>query len=56
MSVEQRLVSRGVNEDTQKDIAANTLKTVERLEDVAAAIRDQAKPQGADALQLEFVG
>ena len=56
MSVEQRLVSRGVNEDTQKDIAANTLKTVERLEDVAAAIRDQSKPQGADALQLEFVG
>jgi len=56
MSVEQRLVSRGVNEDTQKDIAANTLKTVERLEDVAAAIRDQSKPQAADALQLEFVG
>jgi hypothetical protein len=56
LSVEQRLVSRGVNEDTQKDIAANTLKTVERLEDVAAAIRDQSKPQAADALQLEFVG
>jgi hypothetical protein len=56
MSVEQRLVSRGVNEDTQKDIAANTLKTVERLEDVAAAIRDQSKPQAADALQVEFVG
>jgi hypothetical protein len=56
MSVEQRLVSRGVNEDTQKNIAANTLKTVERLEDVAAAIRDQSKPQAADALQVEFVG
>jgi len=56
ISVEQRLVSRGVNEDTQKDIAANTLKTVERLEDVAAAIRDQSKPQAADALQVEFVG
>jgi hypothetical protein len=56
MSIEQRLVSRGVNEDTQKDIAANTLKTVERLEDVAAAIRDQSKPQAADALQVEFVG
>jgi len=56
MSVEQRLVSRGVNEDTQKDIAANTLKTVERLEDVAAAIRDQSRPQAADALQVEFVG
>jgi hypothetical protein len=56
MSVEQRLVSRGVNEDTQKDIAANTLKTVERLDAVAEAIKNQAKPQGADALQLEFVG
>jgi hypothetical protein len=56
MSVEQRLVSRGVNEDTQKDIAANTLKTVERLEDVAAAIRDQSKPKASDALQVEFVG
>jgi hypothetical protein len=56
MSVEQRLVSRGVNEDTQKDIAANTLKTVERLDAVAEAIKNQSKPQGADALQLEFVG
>jgi hypothetical protein len=56
MSVEQRLVSRGVNEDTQKDIAANTLKTVERLDAVAEAIKNQSKPQAADALQLEFVG
>jgi hypothetical protein len=56
MSVEQRLVSRGVNEDTQKDIAANTLKTVERLDAVAEAIKNQAKPQTADALQVEFVG
>jgi len=56
MSVEQRIVSRGVNEDTQKDIAANTLKTVERLDAVAEAIKNQSKPQGADALQLEFVG
>jgi hypothetical protein len=56
MSVEQRLVSRGVNEDTQKDIAANTLKTVERLDAVAEAIKNQAKPQAADALQVEFVG
>jgi hypothetical protein len=56
MSVEQRLVSRGVNEDTQKDIAANTLKTVERLDAVAEAIKNQSKPQAADALQVEFVG
>jgi hypothetical protein len=56
MSVEQRLVSRSVNEDTQKDIAANTLKTVERLDAVAEAIKNQSKPQAADALQLEFVG
>jgi hypothetical protein len=56
MSVEQRLVSRGVNEDTQKDIAANTLKTVERLDAVAEAIKNQYKPQAADALQVEFVG
>ena len=56
MSVEQRLVSRGVNEDTQKDIAANTLKTVERLDAVAEAIKNQSKPQTADALQVEFVG
>jgi hypothetical protein len=56
MSVEQRLVSRGVNEDTQKDIAANTLKTVERLDAVAEAIKNQSKPQAADVLQVEFVG
>jgi hypothetical protein len=56
LSVEQRLVSRGVNEDTQKDIAANTLKTVERLDAVAEAIKNQSKPQAADALQVEFVG
>jgi hypothetical protein len=56
MSVEQRLVSRGVNEDTQKDIAANTLKTVERLDAVAEAIKNQSKEKKGDALQLEFVG
>jgi hypothetical protein len=55
LSVEQRLVSRGVNEDTQKDIALNTLNAAERLKEVVAAIKDQPKPQAADALQVEFV-
>ena len=55
MAVEQRLVLRGASEDVQKDIAANTLKTVERLDAVAEAIKNQAKPQAADTLQVEYV-
>ena len=55
MAVEQRLVMRGASEDIQKDIASNTLKTVEKLGEVAEAINKLPGNEKKDALQLEFV-
>lgn len=55
MAVEQRLVMRGASEDIQKDIASNTLKTVERLDAVAEAIKQLPKGEAKDTLQLELV-
>ena len=56
MAVEQRLVMRGASEDIQKDIASNTLKTVEKLGEVSEAIKAMPKQGAADNFQLEFVG
>jgi hypothetical protein len=56
MAVEQRLVMRGASEDIQKDIASNTLKTVEKLDQVTEAIKAMPKQGNANNFQLEFVG
>jgi hypothetical protein len=55
MAVEQRLVMRGASEDIQKDIASNTLKTVEKLDQVTEAIKAMPKQGAENNLQLEFV-
>jgi hypothetical protein len=56
MAVEQRLVMRGASEDIQKDIASNTLKTVEKLGEVTEAIKAMPKQNAENNFQLEFVG
>jgi len=56
MAVEQRLVMRGASEDIQKDIASNTLKTVEKLGEVTEAIKAMPKQGAENNFQLEFVG
>jgi hypothetical protein len=56
MAVEQRLVMRGASEDIQKDIASNTLKTVEKLDQVTEAIKAMPKQDNRNNVQLELIG
>ena len=56
MAFESRLTMRGPSEDTQKNIAENTLKTVEKLDEVKTAIQNIPKAQQGEALQITRIG
>ena len=55
MAFESRLTMRGPSEDTQKNIAENTLKTVDKLDEVKTAIQNIPKAQSADGPQVTMV-
>jgi len=55
MAFESRLTMRGPSEDTQKNIAENTLKTVDKLDEVKTAIQNIPKAQAAEGPQVTMV-